>query len=221
MIPPPSYPEAPWLELQFDGDGKVIKRTGLRIVGAPQLPITYEYDGQNRLVKKNFGEPIKGQYDYVTTYSYDTAGRPLEAVSKSFGRGSESESSKEVFSHAPENNYSERAEYWGEALRYKYGYVRDDRGRVVELRRLSEMIQGRTSLKYIGKMIFSRDASGNITRVESYDNEGKLEGVETDDYVFDAGGNWIKRTTWRAGVSDGKLSNPTKDDVVYRVITYY
>ena len=218
--PPEELSRSPFLELEFDHKGRILKKVGFRDDGVLLPPRTYEYDEQGRLIRANYYEAIKGEIYIVTEYSYDMAGRPHEAISKSIDSYPESELSKVIFSHTPENNYSEKAKYWGEALRYKFGYIRDDCGMVVELLRLSEMIQGQTSLKYMGKTVFYRDTNGHITKAESYDNEGNLEEVVTMEYVFDAGGNWVKRTTWRATVSNGELSKPTKE-VVYRSVTYF
>lgn len=127
-------------------------------------------------------------------------------------------STVEVYKFDANGNIIEKAEYFGESVKPAPDdttrYKRDANGRVIE----EDFIVPNS--KGVNVRWFKRDAAGNVTSEERAIGDIKPPYPHSDyTYVFDAHGNWIKRTEVRSHYPADAYFYGT-EGTLFRTITY-
>lgn len=184
---------------EFDESGKLIKEEHFNLEDN-DIEATYTYEYVNgKLNKVNIKEQYTEPYSRLFNYSSSAitvknpSGRVKEVHSLSNGRAAEVKyftNSETVY------NYRNLYEYnsLGQIERRMY---KDDGG-------------GRSYSSY---KKYGYNKRGDISKVEEYDNEGKLKNIDAYDFSYDKNKNWTKCT--------GVFSSPgdDDDDKIYELYT--
>jgi hypothetical protein len=198
----------------FKGKVKTVKLEETRFSSKSGKPVeskrihveTQSYGENGMLVKStrfDSGAPV----DYF--YSYDSKGKRLELSRTAIS----STRINTEYKYDANGNKIEEVQMGDEGLVNKIVYVYDAQGRPTERRIFNK--QG-----LFARRAYTYAADANPTQEAEYDPKGALAAKQGYSYELDPTGNWIKRTTFAQGTSNGKAySEPAA--VTYRTITYY
>ena len=195
----------------YDADGKKTEMASYWEDGSLASKTIYAYDTtNNRTVVADYntdGLPMSRR-----VYTSDTAGRVIEVI---FYNSDNSIISKQVNTYDKKGNMIEETYYKpAGALNSKAINKYDEKGNITK--RLN--YNADDSLKT--KVVYSYNDLGNMTAMAIYDDKDVLQSKETYSYEFDTVENWIKKTTMKWVMKEGKLS-PEPSIVTKRTITYY
>jgi len=198
----------------FKGKVKTIKveetrfssKTGKAVEGKKFQTEIQNYSDNGMLLKAvryDSGSPI----DFF--YSYDSKGKRLE-LSRT---ATSSTRITTEYKYDGNGNKIEEVQNGDQGLVNKITYTYDAQGRAAERKIFNK--QG-----LFARRVYTYAAGWNPTEEAEYDPKGALGAKQGYSYELDPTGNWIKRTTFAQGTSNGKAySEPAA--VTYRTITYY
>jgi hypothetical protein len=198
----------------FKGKVKTVKieetrlssKTGKPVEGKRIHTETQSYGENGMLVKAvryDSGSPV----DFF--YSYDSKGKRLE-LSRT---ATSSTRINTEYKYDANGNKIEEVQIGDEGLVNRIVYAYDAQGRPAERKIFNK--QG-----LFARRAYTYGADGNPTEEAEFDPKGALSAKQGYSYELDPTGNWIKRTTFAQGTSNGKsYSEPAA--VTYRTITYY
>ncbi len=176
--------------ITFDEQGYLILQSNIDAKGEVKETASYKYDGLGRKTEYQCNV-TEGNFSYTSKFSYDDKGRMIEEVAR-YSDGSLYY--KATFGYDEKGNQTEYTLYnlMGNVLKhitFKY----DDANRVIEESTLKP--DGTLITRYIYKY----DNHGNKIEHAAYNPDNSLKGALTFEYVYDAAGNWIKKTTLKNG----------------------
>ena len=184
---------------EFDESGRLIKQeyTDLK-EDEVQTTFTYEYMN-DRLSKVN----VKRKYQYPTTNSFqysssaitvkDESGNTIEIHALSNGRVSE------IYNGSSKTSYKFRNVYEYNSL-----------GQIIKKMYKDDAEQYR---KYYHTEKYEYNKQGDVSKMEKYNNDGKLDNTNSYEFKYDKNNNWTKCTGVEYSPGDDA------DDKIYETYT--
>ena len=213
----------------FDENGRIVEQCGLQVVtGQPELPISYKYDGQGRMIAfEGLGFDKTLAFKGALTYAPEGKSCQIEQrdnQDKIFSKGSVKLNEKQL-----PVEFNERADNASPKPPFcvlKY----DEQGRLQEVgsgyfNDLEKIHQTKSTFRYNDKGLLEEEQRleasfkfVNNKRVVAWDLREKL----TYAYEYDAQGSWVTRniTQMQVDIFHGNKENTRLWETAPRVIQY-
>jgi YD repeat-containing protein len=196
--------------IQDSGTKKV--ETVLDPDGSLKHKRTYFYE-RERKVKETLND-ASGSIVSKVIYTYDKNGNLTQTISY---KDDKSIDHRDVYAYDKNGNRIEVTTYRSDnsidnKVTYTYDEKRHKTKSVIDKYKMDGSLNGKRVTLY--------NEREYLTETSTYNAEGSLQEKETHSYEFDSIGNWIKKTTLKWVIKDGKLS-PETPHIIKRIITYY
>jgi hypothetical protein len=173
---------------------------------------TYFYE-RERKVKETLND-ASGSVVFKVIYTYDNNGNLTQTISY---KDDKSIDHKNVYAYDKTGNRIEVTTYRSDnsidnKVTYTYDEKRHKTKSVINKYKMDGSLDEKRVALY--------NETGYLTETSTYNADGLLQEKETHSYEFDSVGNWIKKTTLKWVIKDGKLS-PETPHINKRIITYY